>query len=494
MKILLVQPYGSVTPPMGLCILVAELKQGGYTDTTIVDLLRTNIQSNVESPYRTKEYLMEKLKEQPDVVLLTASSQTFAEALEIARLARPYAKKIILGGNHATIFEERILEKVPYLDLVVYGEADETICKIMEHIEEDIEDFSDITGVCYRLKGKIHKSPPTPPIMDLDKLPFPDRGAVDLNSYLGALTIFTSRGCPFHCTFCSRPVSGRTFRGRSPKNVVDEIESIIVKYPHLAKKLDYNFTISDDNAGVNKQRLIGICDEIINRKLNIKLSLTSGLHVSSADLYLFTKLKQAGCNALWFGVESGNAQILKNIRKGATLDMIKKAVALAHEAGIESVSGHFIIGLEGETLQAARDTITFVTESGFDTVGFNHAAPTIGTPLWDWVLQHGKFLFKYEDIMDYSDFKHDHTEPQFETPEFTREERIQAYKEACVVMDSLSRKRLFALKNILKFISRVRSPADLVWAARRVYDVSTKTDLRRITLLKPSVRKRVKVQ
>lgn len=474
-------------------MLAAELKQGSYTDLTVIDLLRTNIQSNVESPIRTMEYLKQKLEEKPDVVLLTASSQTFAEALEIARLARPYTKKILLGGNHATIFQEKILEKVPYLDLVVYGEADETICKIMEHIEEGIDDFSDITGVCYRKKGKILKSGPTPPIMDLDKLPFPDRSVVDLNSYLGALTIFTSRGCPFHCTFCSRPVSGRTFRGRSPKNVVDEIESIIVKYPELVKKLEYNFTISDDNAGVDKQRLVGICDEIINRKLNIQLSLTSGLHVSSADLYLFTKLRQAGCRTLWFGVESGNAQILKNIRKGATTDMIKKAVALAHEAGIESVGGHVMIGHEGETLQAARDTIKFITEAGFDTVGFNHAAPTVGTPLWDWVLKNGKFLFKYEDIMDYSDFKHDHTEPQFETPEFTREERIQAYKEACVVMDALSRKRLFAVKNIAKFISKVRSPADLIWAARRTYDAFTKTDLRRITLLKPSIKKRVRI-
>jgi len=493
MKILVIQPCGSVyTPPLGLCFLTAALKQGGYTDVTLIDLLRDDL-ANTRLPTRTREHLMKKIEERLDAVLLTASSQTFAEALEIARLARPYAQKIILGGNHATIFQERLLEKVPYLDLVVYGEADETICRIMNHVENKNDDFSDITGVCYRKDGKIFKSPPTPPIMDLDKLPFPDRDAIDLNSYVGALTIFTSRGCPFSCTFCSRPVSGRTFRGRSPKNVADEIELIIAKYPNIVRKLEYNFVISDDNAGVDKSRLIGICDEIIQRKLPIKLSLTSGLHVSSADIHIYSKLKQAGCVTLWFGVESGSDQILRNIKKGATREMVKRAVRLAHEAGIETVGGHFIIGMEGETLKTARETVAFVTEAGFDTAGFNHAAPTVGTPLWDWVLKNGKFLFTYEDVMNYSDFRHDHTEPQFETPEFPREERIQAYREACNAMDQRTRKRMFAPTNIAKFVSSIRSPADLVWAVRRTYGVFTKSDLRRVVLLKPSIKKKVKV-
>jgi anaerobic magnesium-protoporphyrin IX monomethyl ester cyclase len=493
MKILVVQPYGSINPPLGLCLLVAELKEGGYADVTLVDLLRFNIDGNAESPVRTREYLQEKLEEKPDVVLLTAASQTFAEALEIAQLARPFTKKIILGGNHATLFQEKLLEKVPYLDLIVFGEADETICKIMEKIENNNDDFSDITGVCYRQGKKIFKTDPTPPIMDLDKLPFPDRDALDLNSYLGALTILTSRGCPFQCTFCSRPVSGSTFRGRSGKNVADEIESILVKYPEVAKRANYNFPLPDDNAGVKKNHLIDICNELQKRNLNIKLSLTSGLHVSSADLHLYKKLRESGCKTLWFGVESGNPQILKNIRKGATPEMIKKAVAIAHEAGIEEVGGHFMIGHQGETLETARDTIKFVKEAGFDTAGFNHAAPTVGTPLWDWVKENGTFLFKYKDMMDYSDFKHDHTEPQFETPEFPREDRIKAYKEACEVMDTLTRKRMYSTKNIVKFITKIRSPADLVWAVKRTYGVFTKSDLRRVVLLKPSMKKKVKV-
>jgi len=269
MKILLIQPYGSTQPPLGLCLLAAELKQGGYTDIALVDLLRFDIK--VTSPIRTWEYLEKKLKEKPDAVLITGATPTFKDALEIAKMARPFTKTILVGGSHATIFKERILEKVPYVDVVVYGEADETICTIIKRLEEGgNSNLTGITGVCYRdKKGKIIRNPPTPPIMDLDKLPWPDRDIVDMDSYHGAFIVLTSRGCPQACTFCSRPVTGATFRGRSPKNVVDELEMLFNKYPETAKRINYTVTFSDENAAVDKQRLIGICDEIIKRKLKI---------------------------------------------------------------------------------------------------------------------------------------------------------------------------------------------------------------------------------
>ena len=227
MKILIIQPYGSSQPPLGLCQLSAELKQAGYTDIVLVDLLRGDI--DLYSPVRTKEYLMEQLKRKPDAVLITASTATFREAREIAQLARPYGRVLLIGGPHATTFQEKVLEKTSEFDLVVYGEADETIVPVMKQIENGC-DFSGITGIIYRKDGKIVKNPPTPVIMDLDKLPFPDRDVLDIDSYAGPFTIMTSRGCPHACTFCSRPVTGKIFRGRSAKNVVDELEFLLNKY------------------------------------------------------------------------------------------------------------------------------------------------------------------------------------------------------------------------------------------------------------------------
>src|SRR3989344_4470572 len=144
MKILMIQPYGSSQPPLGLCQVSAELKEAGYTDIVLVDLLRGDI--DLYSPVRTKEYLMEQLKKKPDAVLITASTATFREAREIAQLARPYGRVLLLGGPHATTFQEKVLEKTPEFDMVVYGEADETIALLMNRIETN-SDFAGIRGV-----------------------------------------------------------------------------------------------------------------------------------------------------------------------------------------------------------------------------------------------------------------------------------------------------------------------------------------------------------
>ncbi|HIH13873.1 MAG TPA: radical SAM protein [Nanoarchaeota archaeon] len=487
MKILMIQPYGSSQPPLGLCQVSAELKEAGYTDIVLVDLLRGDI--DLYSPVRTKEYLMEQLKKKPDAVLITASTATFREAREIAQLARPYGRVLLLGGPHATTFQEKVLEKTPEFDMVVYGEADETIALLMNRIETN-SDFAGIRGVIYRKDGKIVKNPPVPPIMDLDKLPFPDRDILDIDSYAGPLTILTSRGCPHACTFCSRPVTGATFRGRSAKNVVDEIEFLLKKYPKTAKKLNNLITLIDENAGVNKARLISICDEMLARHVKVTIPFTNGLHVSSADPVLYSKLKQIGCTALWFGVESGSDKILTRIKKGATKETIKKAVRIAHEAGIKNVAGHFIIGMEDETIETARETIRFVKEAGFDSAAFNHAAPQPGTPLWDYARSYGKLLFEYDETIDYSNFKHDHTAPQFETPEFTKEERMQAYQEAVQMMDGMTRRKMLSVPNILKFLLNLKSPLDLFWAVRRIYTIHAKQDLRRIIDLRPSLKHR----
>jgi len=489
MKILLIQPYGSTQPPLGLCLLAAELKQGGYNDIALVDLLRFDIK--VTSPIRTLEYLEKKLEEKPDAVLITGATPTFKEALEIAKMARPFTKTILVGGSHATIFKERILEKVSDIDVVVYGEADETICTIIKQLEDGgNNNLAGITGVCYRdKKGKIIRNPPTPPIMDLDKLPWPDRDIIDMDSYHGAFIVLTSRGCPQACTFCSRPVTGTTFRGRSPKNVVDELEMLFNKYPETAKRINYTITFSDENAAVDKQRLSGICDEILKRKLKITFVLTNGLHVTSANEELYQKLAKAGCVSLWFGVEQGTDKMLKTIKKGATEKIIKKAVDMAHAAGIPFVGGHFMIGCEEETLKDSRKTMQFAKSVGFDATGWNHAAPTPGTPLWEYVMQHGKLLWEFEDVVNYSNFKHDHTSPQFETPEFTTAERKQAYKEAIKMMDDVMRSKIMAPKNIAKFVKNtIRHPEDLPWAVARVYNIYTKSDLRRHYDMKPSMK------
>ena len=272
--------------------------------------------------------------------------------------------------------------------------------------------------------------------------------------------------------------------------IINNWDELLKKYPKTAKKLNNLITLIDENAGVNKARLISICDEMLARHVKVTIPFTNGLHVSSADPVLYSKLKQIGCTALWFGVESGSDKILTRIKKGATKETIKKAVRIAHEAGIKNVAGHFIIGMEDETIETARETIRFVKEAGFDSAAFNHAAPQPGTPLWDYARSYGKLLFEYDETIDYSNFKHDHTAPQFETPEFTKEERMQAYQEAVQMMDGMTRRKMLSVPNILKFLLNLKSPLDLFWAVRRIYTIHAKQDLRRIIDLRPSLKHR----
>lgn len=490
MKILLVQPFGSGSPPLGLCLISAELKAAGYKDISFVDLVRGDFRAYIQSPYRTEEHLVEKLKERPDVLLLTASVATFKEAHEVIRMARPYAKTIILGGPHATLFQQRVLELVPELDIVVYGEADATIAELIRRLENG-EDLSGINGVIYRSYGQIIKNPMSMPITDLDKIPFPDRDMLDIRTYNGAFCMLTSRGCPYSCTFCSRPVTGKLFRGRSAKNVVDEMEFLLKKYPEAAARVNRTFTIVDENFGVDRQRMIDVAEEIIRRNLGIKFILPNGLHVASADLEVFRKLKQAGCQLIYFGMESGNDETLKRIRKASSRQMIKRAIDLCHETGIKA-GGHFIIGLEDETPETAMQTIRFIKESGVDYANLNHAVPEPGTPLWEYVRSHGKFLLDFTDVLDYSRFYMDNVRPQFETPEFTAEQRISVYNEGLKVIDDLLRSKVLSWNNMAKFVKETRSLDDYIWAMRRAFTMLVKKDLRRQYQPKPSVVKRAK--
>ncbi len=498
MKILIVQPMGSGTPPLGLCLVSAILKRAGYTDITLVDLMIDTIADQVVSPRRTEEYLQKKLEEKPDVILLTAALPTFHFATNLSQKLRKYCKVLMLGGPHATLFKKEILEKCPQFDLLVVGEADLSIVPLMKKLEESLNEntkfnFSGIPNVVWRENSKIIVNSFNPPIMDLDQFPVADRDIIDIHSYHAAFSILTSRGCPMACTFCSRPVTGSTFRGRSAASIADEMEMMLTKYPDIAERCNRTFSIVDENFGVDKRRIIEICDEILKRKLNLRIVLSNGLHVTSAmDMEVLKKLKAVNCDLIFFGVESGNDEVLRNIKKGSNREIIKKAVKNCHDAGIPIVGGHFIIGLPGDNLKRTRESIKFFKEAGFDTANFNYAIPHPGTPFWDYVEKEGKFLCEFTPALDYSNFYFENNKSAlfyekvvFETAYFTKKDREQAYKEAVIALDQKIKKRVFALKNIKRFITSISSFADITWAVKRSYALITKHDLRRVYQPRP---------
>lgn len=468
-------------PSMGLMSLAAILKKKGYKDITICDICE-----NIPYRERSLKYFKEQLKKKPDIVAFTVTTPIWTLTKDFIELARPFCRKIIIGGPHATLFQEEILNACPEIDILVYGESDNTIGKLVKAIEKK-EKLNKINGLIYRQRNKIIKTKPNDYIENLDDYPFADRDCININSYHAPFSILTSRGCPYNCEFCFKSVTGFKWRGRSAESIVKEIEYLIKKYPKIAKGPHKAISIVDDTFNYDIKRAKKICDLIIKKKLNIEIRCVNGFHAKNVDFELFQKAKKAGFKEIWFGIESGNEKILKNLRKGITKDDVRHAVKLARKAGIETIGAHFILGLSHETPQTANDTIEFAQELKLDNLGFNHANILPGTRLWEFVQKHGTILYKY-DNMDFSKFRQAAGHPIFETPEFTKEERMKAHQDAMKISSKIIRRKVMTLKNIKKFILRKNLYKDIPWTINRLYELyfKTKTDAWRHKRRKPS--------
>ncbi len=468
MKILLVQADGTGNPHLGLMYLGGVLKHSGYTDIHHVSLLPSEY-GTVEK--RNKEYLIELLSEKPEMVCVTTTLLYWNKFLDVCKLIKKYSPDttLVVGGSGPSVLKEKLLD-YPFIDVVCYGEADNTIHKIANTIENNTS-LTGINGIIYRENGFAVINNPNPLITDLDSIPFPDRDALNLYSYHSPFTILTSRGCPYNCCYCSKPVHGNKFRARSPLNVVNEIEYLLTTYPDIAKKIKNRITIADDIFNFDINRAKNICDEIISRDLKLNILCTNGFHVKSVDYELMCKMKEAGCSEIWFGVESGNPDILNSIGKGIKLDMVRNAVKLAQQVHIKTIAAHFIIGLPHENIDTVHDSINFAKSLNINVVGFQHANPIIGTKLYDWVLKNGNILIEQEAYTQFN------SEPIFETPEFTKEDRIKVHSEAVTYIDSLYRKKAFTPDAIINSLANLKSTDDIKWAIQKLYTYIFKKNL-----------------
>jgi radical SAM superfamily enzyme YgiQ (UPF0313 family) len=189
--------------------------------------------------------------------------------------------------------------------------------------------------------------------------------------------IMTTRGCPYECKFCASPkLWQRTIRFRRPEEVVREIKYLVdnfgVKEIHL----------EDDNFTLKREHAEKICQLILKEKIKVAWATPNGIRADKVDLKLLKLMKKAGCYFVAFGIESGNQEILNNVAKHSNLDIIRKAVSLAHQAGLIT-QGFFIFGLPGETKQTIRNTIDFAKSLPLDKAQFLMLDIIPGSALWD---------------------------------------------------------------------------------------------------------------
>ncbi len=352
---------------MGLAYIAAVLEREGV-EVKILDL--------VVFPH-SRELLKSVLKKfGPRIVGTTAVTMTFDNAINVIKEIKSIDPSIVtvMGGPHVTFCAKETMSLFPELDFIVLGEGEETIAELAEAVDEG-RNVSGIEGIVFRVKSGIVDNGPRKTRIDIDSLPLPARHLLPLGRYraLGMpVSMTTSRGCPFKCIFCvGRKMVGARVRYRNPQNVVDEME-------HLAAFGFRQINVADDLFTSSENHCLKVCDEIIKRGLKIKW--TSFARVDTVSLRVLARMREAGCHTVSFGVESGNRDILKRIKKGITLEQVTDAVKMCNEAEINPHAS-FILGLPGETPETLKETVEFgnrLKDMGVSH-GFHLLAPFPGT-------------------------------------------------------------------------------------------------------------------
>ena len=379
--VLLVNPFYPIdetpSPPLGLAFLAGALEAAGC-EVRILDLV-------VEAyhPERLQQVLDDF---QPRLVGATAVTMTFDHAVGVLADIKALAPDMptVMGGPHVTFWAEETLNRYPAVDIVARGEGETTIVSLALALKEE-KDWSDLPGVVFRRGGVVIDNGWPALQADLDTLAAPARHLLPLGRYRALhmpISMTTSRGCPHGCIFCvGRKMVGARVRYRDPARVVDELADIAGYGFHQVNLADDLFTASAGHC-------LAVCDEILRRGLAVRW--TSFARVDTVSTEVLKRMRQAGCQAVSFGIESGDPGILKTIRKGITLAQVEAAVAMCHEAGLMP-HGSFILGLPGETPETIERTLAFGRrlEAMGVSYGFHLLAPFPGTRVRDRAAEYG---------------------------------------------------------------------------------------------------------
>jgi len=311
-----------------------------------------------------------------ELLVLYTSSPGFQVDIKMAGMMKDTNPKLKVAfvGPPVTIEPEKTLRTNPAIDFVVRREFDYQIADYAKG-----KPLAELPGVSFRRNGDIIHNPEGPAIEDLDALPWVSKTYkrdLDITRYNVPfllnpyISFYTTRGCPALCTFCLWPQthSGHRWRLRSADDVAAEARYALEQFPNI-KEIFFD----DDTFNYRKDRTIELCKKL--KPLKFTWSCTSRV---TTDYETLKAMKEAGCRLLIVGYESGDQQILKNIKKGATVDMAERFTANCKKLGL-TIHGDFIIGLPGETRETIRKTIDFAKRMDTDTIQVSIAHPYPGT-------------------------------------------------------------------------------------------------------------------
>jgi anaerobic magnesium-protoporphyrin IX monomethyl ester cyclase len=360
--------------------VAAALRSEGH-EVEILDLLLART-----TPDKI-ERRMERFR--PEAVGITSVTLNHHIAESIAEVVRKCDERvpIVMGGPHVSFEIEGSFQRLPALDYIAIGEGEHTMRELVRALEGrmDLRDVRGLAGID-RSTGRAWKNAPRPLEDDLDTLPNPARDLVPLARYLAFdshASVVTSRGCPYECIFCSAPAwTGRKVRYRNPSLCVDEIED-------LSRAGFTEITIEDDLFTLYRKHFLAVCGELIDRNTGIRWNAFSRVDTITPEIV--GTMAKAGCQAICFGVESGNQEVLDLIKKNSSLAKVKEAMRMAQDAGICALAS-FIVGLPGETEETLRKTVEFAEELKHEfgsLYGFHILSPFPGTEVREKAAEYG---------------------------------------------------------------------------------------------------------
>lgn len=367
----IIEEERGVNPPLGLLYVAAYAEKHTNHTIAVMDCQVERIDYN-SLPKKITDF-------KPDVVGITAMTMTMIDVLKTAIIVKKANENttVVLGGPHVNLFPEETIN-LDKIDFLILGEGEKIFSDFLDSIENRLL-LKNIPGIVFKDNNKTINNGSRSYIRDLDSIPFPARHLVPYKRYNSLLssgkvvtTIFTSRGCPYKCSFCDRPHLGKLFRYRSAMNVVDEIEECV--------NMGINdFLFYDDTFSVNKNRVIDICNEIVKRKLDIGWDIRT--RVDTVDEEIIKHLNMAGCRGIHYGIEAGSKKIINMLNKGISIEQSKKVFDLTRKYKIP-ILAYFMIGNPSETLEDIYKTFKVIKYLNPDYLHMTILTPFPGTEIY----------------------------------------------------------------------------------------------------------------
>ena len=380
-------PWGMAgrLPPLGLAYVAAALEKSGF---------QVEIYDNYLLERSIEEVKSEIRKRSPDIVGITCNSLAYERCLEMAKAAKEAypSCRVVVGGPHASYMPQTLLEHSE-IDFVVIGEGEQAMVQLATSIikGEKTSAAALIPGVACKIGDEVIKSAPQF-ISDLDSVPFPARHLLPMRMYDRALSYLTvkpvdtmsiHRGCPYKCTYCeTRELWGTACRAFSPQRVIDEIKHMTETY---GTKGIY---FVGDNFTINKKRTSELCQLIKSNKIDLKWTCETRADLINKEL--LSEMKSAGCQTMFFGVESGSSRIQQKLNKAIDLQEVAKTFELCRQAGIQTATS-FMLGIPGETVTDMNATFNFAKTLKADWCMFNIYIACPGSALYDEVISQGLY-------------------------------------------------------------------------------------------------------